>query len=1139
MRDHSRTRLVSGTRTAWPRWARCALAAGALLTSAVVHAALPVQQLTVAFTNAFPKGSVDTLTMPNNAAAIAATNPLLLNGTSQNLYTALAWVTNSATNTLDLIYADAEQHKIWRLPGPGYTNPVAIFSWSSKVVGPPFPIGLAADGSGNVYVISPACVWGNSGVWVLPFDASATTYYDPPRLIDNTFTDPATHKPVPTVALTEVLLAGSAASGAMPAWSAGDLLVLVADLYDTRVIHYTQAQIQSVLDASPPLSKGLAGPNSTVVTAAQFSTQAIKKVPPVPVGMDIGQNPTTPGDATLLLSTANGSILEFDSAANGFTATPYATNLGLGLTRLKVGTFQATQYVFVGQLPGRILEFQNPQSVVPPVSSNTLATAVASVTTGVNNPSGLAATNSGSVPASSCVPGSFTGSIAGSVLTVSAPSGAPIAVGQTIAGAGVPVGTTITSFGSGTGGAGTYNLSTTAAASVGPEAMTNVGCAITPQFSLAITGQSATVCAPGQAPPGCIPANATIAADSCTFIDTRVPSPGVCPVATTLDLADVCSNMPHVTLPTTICGAWGVSGASISATKVSASTVDQNINNTLTTFALNPNSVLAGTSNPNCGSPNGPIAVWGPLPPNESPIPEGTLIDITVACTPDPPPGGKGSHPSIVLQGTVNAPLTSGYIDGEFGNLQTAFTDISTGPPLTPPPPATPPAAPPAMQINDPTGKVVPTIQGYISNSLSYFNGQNYNCALNTLWQGTQYVYALANNQLPNMPNTSADFIAGSPPFDQNPSGTVLMRLDHLYYDVYIFAGIVTTGMSPPPLTTDALNLTVAQVPTCSALNQPSGLAISPNGDLYVANYGTGQVLVYAPGTNGQMVQQPSLTLSSGLVNPVRLALSTGDNSLYGFLFVADTGANTVTMFDANGNAQLTIGGLTRPLGVAVDSRGVLYVAENYGGPPAVEDIRVYSITVSYGPPPNYTPSYTPTLLYTYTQDYSGVLFQTVGALAYSTSASDVLVGLPSMITFYSTTVEPVGSMVNPSNCSVSGAVLPCPQQDPNQTPLTNTGDNTYLDGVTGIAVDGSGNVDVTNYYSGQNGPAPGFEQFYSYPSENAGSPTGLTLTGSGPALSNPQGVAVDSSGNIYLANSGNNTIDVYNSSGIYQYSIH
>lgn len=67
----------------------------------------------------------------------------------------------------------------------------------------------------------------------------------------------------------------------------------------------------------------------------------------------------------------------------------------------------------------------------------------------------------------------FTGSITGTVLTVTAiPTGA-LAVGQTIVANGVADGTTIISFGSGSGGTGTYNLSG-GAQTVGSKGMSGV-----------------------------------------------------------------------------------------------------------------------------------------------------------------------------------------------------------------------------------------------------------------------------------------------------------------------------------------------------------------------------------------------------------------------------------------------------------------------------------------------------------------------------------------------------------------------------------------------------------------------------------------------------------------------------------------
>lgn len=56
-------------------------------------------------------------------------------------------------------------------------------------------------------------------------------------------------------------------------------------------------------------------------------------------------------------------------------------------------------------------------------------------------------------------PASFTGSISGSTLTVSAVTSGVIAIGQTVNGSGVAAGTVITGLGTGTGGVGTYTVS--------------------------------------------------------------------------------------------------------------------------------------------------------------------------------------------------------------------------------------------------------------------------------------------------------------------------------------------------------------------------------------------------------------------------------------------------------------------------------------------------------------------------------------------------------------------------------------------------------------------------------------------------------------------------------------------------------
>jgi hypothetical protein len=65
---------------------------------------------------------------------------------------------------------------------------------------------------------------------------------------------------------------------------------------------------------------------------------------------------------------------------------------------------------------------------------------------------------------------SFTGSISGTTLTISAVSSGTVAVGYLVNGGGIASGTTITALGTGTGGAGTYTVS--ASQTISSEAMT-------------------------------------------------------------------------------------------------------------------------------------------------------------------------------------------------------------------------------------------------------------------------------------------------------------------------------------------------------------------------------------------------------------------------------------------------------------------------------------------------------------------------------------------------------------------------------------------------------------------------------------------------------------------------------------------
>jgi hypothetical protein len=273
------------------------------------------------------------------------------------------------------------------------------------------------------------------------------------------------------------------------------------------------------------------------------------------------------------------------------------------------------------------------------------------------------------------------------------------------------------------------------------------------------------------------------------------------------------------------------------------------------------------------------------------------------------------------------------YIDGEFANLQTAFTQI-----------VTPLMQPPSTQIvdtNPPT--IVPAIQGYITQSLNYFNqgvataaaggspSPYYNCALNTLATGARYV----NSTVAANPGA---FIAGPPPTDdENPSGTLLWRLDHLYYDVNIFAGNA-------PITTDALN-PATNVPACTPPGPPLVLAATPS-----TVGGTFGVLTLTWTVNPSLVPgTPSCAVSTtdpdspSWVTPATVTLNAPPNNSISYLLAdspSSTGSFTITLNCSVNGAVVSASAPFSVVSPFTESAPIIFeAAAGQGSPPAWPDI--------------------------------------------------------------------------------------------------------------------------------------------------------------------------------------------------------
>lgn len=124
---------------------------------------------------------------------------------------------------------------------------------------------------------------------------------------------------------------------------------------------------------------------------------------------------------------------------------------------------------------------------------------------------------------------------------------------------------------------------------------------------------------------------------------------------------------------------------------------------------------------------------------------------------------------------------------------------------------------------------------------------------------------------------------------------------------------------------------------TSGRLNKPYGIAVAPNGDLYIGDNGNNKIrkVTYATGIISTYV-------STGLITPYGVALDAGGN-----VYIADMGNNKIKKVDAVSGVITVIAGTTNgyggdstsptatgtklsvPMAVAFDSSGNIFIADN------------------------------------------------------------------------------------------------------------------------------------------------------------------------------------------------------------------
>jgi len=399
------------------------------------------------------------------------------------------------------------------------------------------------------------------------------------------------------------------------------------------------------------------------------------------------------------------------------------------------------------------------------------------------------------------------------------------------------------------------------------------------------------------------------------------------------------------------------------------------------------------------------------------------------------------------------------------------------------------------------------------------------------------------------------------------PYGIVLDPSGNVYVcDIGLATGIASVFIYPPLGSSIGL-LNESPTATISGTNTllgfPWGIALDSSRNIYVAS-NSGGLTVYSPvgSSTGLLNEVPIADINgsnTGLDGPNGVALDSG-----GKVYLADGGADSVFVYPAGSNGNVApiatintsvVTGLSNATGIALDSGGNIYLSER--GNPYYPCCPPPSVLVyPAGSNGNAAPIATISGRKTRLKHPDGIAIDSVGKI-YVADARKVLVyragsngdAAPIAVIGLSKTgkqdsdgiaVDSSGNIYveEPGNVATGGRILPKVsvyaalanrRRRLDEHPIaTITGSNTGLIYSDGIAVDSSANIYVTQWY-----PVP---SVFIYPA--VGSSTGrldespiATISGPDTDLGFPVAIAVDSNGNIYVVDIdgfGNGTATVF-----------
>ena len=405
------------------------------------------------------------------------------------------------------------------------------------------------------------------------------------------------------------------------------------------------------------------------------------------------------------------------------------------------------------------------------------------------------------------------------------------------------------------------------------------------------------------------------------------------------------------------------------------------------------------------------------------------------------------------------------------------------------------------------------------------------------------------------------------------PTGVALDSSNHIYV-ANLCTGTIGQHCSEvgsitiyPPLGSNTG--TIDQMPTVTiagpdtGLDRPQSIAVDSGGRIYVPNpnggpSAIGSIMVFAPiGSSTEALDEtPIATITgseTGLSTPQFLGLDAGGN-----IYVSNFDGPAITVYPPVGSSTgilnsmptQTLSGpltnLSEPQGIAIDRTGDILVANLSGGPSSAGSVTVYAAGVTGNIPPARTIGASNTGL-----DFpTGIVLDNMGnILAENSVGGGTLAVFPAGSTGNMAPSAIVEGLGSPGGVALdqsgniyatnhgdgtpgSGSILIYPagatSSGGNVAPIaTIFGANTGLSSPTGIAVDSkSGNIYVANFYGQASGTGYGMGSITIYPSiaNASGLPNQAPiaiLSGPSTGLDNPEGIAFDASGNLYVANVG------------------